>query len=506
MNVMAAGRTRIISADGKTVTELTSLSEAIEACRGGETVQMLDNSETLSADLAVPVDMTLDLGGFTADFGKKLLMPSSNTHLVITNGVIRNLYNLDAKSGAVVDLYDTSVICNVLATGPGTINVHDGCFVRATTMLSSPWVEGALNIYGGEIYPTVERAAGYENCGVKTTVYGGAFSVVPFNNDCNRFNLAEGRVAICSNYSHTVDEYPYGFHYHVGMNNDRDFVASLSTGVYAEKLGECFAAGVVGDVVTLLKDCTYTARTEIKRDVVFDLGGYTLTGDGTHVISIPDSNDGISAVISNGTIAAGNNSSCIVNYKNSAVTLGKDLTLRGAFACYFAGKNASAAIDGASVETTTMCNFYTVDNASFVIRDGSVINVSKFKPLDTQDDTFAVAEGGLWNRDPAGYVTNNFVKLYRANSSPCKWEVRSWISVCEDGWMFDKDREAPVVTGTCDTPWSPISVRYEGGAPEKKTLVADFSGLVLSSSDSLSFVSVPMPRQTYSPRRRSYHR
>ena len=347
---------------------------------------------------------------------------------------------------------------------------------------------GGINIYGGEIVPTVERSAGYENRGIKTTVYGGTFSIVPFNNDYDRFNLAEGRMAVCTNYSRTAVGSSYTFHYKVTLEDGCDLVASLSSGVYAEKLGESFAAGVAGDVVTLLKDCTETVRTEIKRDVVFDLGGYTLTGDNVHVLSIPNSNSGISAVVSNGTIVATGNNACVLTYQNADVTLGKGLTLRGAYACFFNGINGSVSIDGASVETTTMCNFYTVGNASFVVRGDSVVNVTKFKALNTQDDSFAVAEGGLWNLDPAGYVTNNFVKLHRSGAATYKYQVVPWEDICTEGWTFRVGDEAPVVSGTCYTPLAPIAVR----SPERKTLVADFSGLVLSSpSDSLSFESAP---------------
>ena len=488
----ATGSTRVTPSGGGAYTDYSTLSAAVAACTGGETVKLLDNSEALSADLGIAVDITLDLGGFTADFGKNNLVPASNTRVVVTNGVIKSLTNINAGSGAVVDLYDSTVVCGVFAAGSGTLNVYDGCFVRATTMLASPWVNGFVNIYGGEIVPTVERPAGHENSGIKTTVYGGTFSIVPFNNDYDRFNLAEGRVAVCTNYSRTAVGSSYSFHYKVALADDCDPVASLSSGVYAEKLGESFVAGVTGDVVTLLKDCTYTTRTEIKRDVVFDLGGYTLTGDNVHVISIPNSNSGISAVVSNGMIAATGNNACILTYQNADVAFGEGLTLRGAYACYLNGTNCSVAIDGATVETTTMNNIQQWDASTFVVRGDSVINVTKFKAVSAQHDEIVSAEGGLWNLDPSGYVTNNFVKLYRANAAPCKWQVRPWASVCEDGWTFTVGEEVPVVTGTCYTPSAPIPVRYEGDAPERKTLVADFTGLVLSSpSDSLSFESAP---------------
>ena len=488
----ATGSTRVTPSGGGAYTDYSSLSAAVAACTGGETVKLLDNSETLSAHLVISVDMTLDLGGFTATFGSQLeLQPSSNTHLVVTNGTIK-LTSVNAGAGAVVDLHDTVVVCGVLATGNGTINVHDGCLIRATSQLASPWVNGFVNIYGGEIVPTVERAAGYENRGIKTTVYGGTFSIVPFNNDYNRFNLAEGRVAVCTNYSRTAVGSSYSFHYKVALADDCDPVASLSSGVYAEKLGEAFAAGVAGDVVKLLKDCTETVRTEIKRDVVFDLGGYTLTGDNVHVISIPNSNSGISAVVSNGMIAATGNNACILTYQNADVAFGEGLTLRGEYACYLNGTNCSVAIDGATVETTTMNNIQQWDASTFVVRGDSVINVTKFKAVSAQHDEIVSAEGGSWNLDPAGYVTNNFVKLYRSGAAAYKYQVVPWEDICAEGWTFRVGDEAPVVSGTCYTPSAPIPVRYEGDAPERKTLVADFTGLVLPSpSDSLSFESAP---------------
>ena len=489
--VAAAGSTRVISSGGGEYTDYASLSAAVAACSGGETVKLLDNSEILSADLEIFKDVMLDLGGFTADFGKKNLMPKSNARVVVRNGTLENITQINADSGTVVDLYDVTVRCGVFAAGNGTLNVYDGCFVRATTMLSSPWANGFLNIYGGEIYHNVERSAGYEYRGIKTTVYGGAFSIVPFNNDYELFRLAEGRVAVCTNYSRAaLGNNSYKFHYKVALEDDCDFVAGLSSGVYAEKLGEAFAQGVTGDVVTLLKDCTETVRTEIRRNVVFDLGGHKLTGDNVHAVSIPDSNDGISAVVSNGTIEVVGNNACVLTYSNVDVSLGEGLTLCGAYACYHVGTNCSIAIDGATVETTVLNNIHKSEASTFVVRGDSVINVTEFKALPIQDDEIVSAEGGSWNLDPSGYVTNNFVKLYRANAAPCKWQVLPWASVCEDGWTFTVGEEVPVVTGTCDTPSGPIAVRYEGAAPEKKTLVADFSGLTLSSaSDVLSFES-----------------
>ena len=150
---MAAGSTRVIPSGGGTYTDYASLAAAVATCTGGETVKLLENSETLSADLGISVDVTLDLGGFTADFGTKKLVPASNTRVVVTNGVVKRIENISAGAGAVVDLYDSTVVCVVFAAGSGTLNVYDGCFVRATSQLASPWANGFVNIYGGEIVP-----------------------------------------------------------------------------------------------------------------------------------------------------------------------------------------------------------------------------------------------------------------------------------------------------------------------------------------------------------------
>ena len=103
----------------------------------------------------------------------------------------------------------------------------------------------------------------------------------------------------------------------------------------------------------LLADCTETVRTEIMRDVVFDLGGHTLTGENVHVLSIPYLNSGISAVVSNGTIVATGNNACVLTYQNADVAFGEGLTLRGAYACYLNGTNCSVVI----VCSTSFCSY-----------------------------------------------------------------------------------------------------------------------------------------------------
>jgi hypothetical protein len=102
-----------------------------------------------------------------------------------------------------------------------------------------------------------------------------------------------------------------------------------------------------------------------------------------------------------------------------------------------------------------------------------------------------VATGGSFAVNPTSYVTNNHVVLYRANASPCKWQVKPWAAICADGWTFDLPMEAATVTGTCAAPPAgPITVSLAGTIPTRKTLLADLSGLNLSSGTyaDLSFV------------------
>ena len=69
--------------------------------------------------------------------------------------------------------------------------------------------------------------------------------------------------------------------------------------------------------------------------------------------------------------------------------------------------------------------------------------------------------------------------------------MKPWAAICADGWTFDLPTEAATVTGTCAAPPAgPITVSLAGTIPTRKTLLADLSGLNLSSGTyaDLSFV------------------
>ena len=158
---------------------------------------------------------------------------------------------------------------------------------------------------------------------------------------------------------------------------------------------------------------------------------------------------------------------------------------------YMPSDNARVVFDGARIATTALYSWGTAPQSTIEITGDSVMTCSSFQIGSAKLPPNVVATGGSFAVNPTSYVTNNHVVLYRANASPCKWQVKPWAAICSDGWTFDLPTEAATVTGTCAAPSAgPITVSLAGTIPTRKTLLADLTGLTFSSGGyaDLSFV------------------
>ena len=470
----------VVTKAGEQPRGFETLQSALNACTGGETVTLCATPTGLTGvTLTIPSSLTLDLGGYYMTLGSGYLSPGANVHLVLTNGTFYSsgsaINTGNGNAATVVDVRDCTIKGLNMTYGSGTVNLYDGAVID-TTQFVSAWGSVHVNVYGGRIKYTRERDGGHPAEGTTVSVYGGDFAALPFNTfEGSRLNLAEGHVAI---YKPTLAN-NVACLYRVCAASDCSPVAVVEPGIYCLTFADTMASVLPSRYITLLTDLGQT--TQITNDVVVNLDGHTLSASSGNVLDVLA---GHTATISNGTLSVTGGASCAVARDNAAVTLGQGLTLKGTgdvggngCSTWIPGNSAQVIMDGATVETKYLHSISTA-TGTLQVRGASVVQTPTFK---AGAQNTAYAEGGYWSMDPGAYVTNNFVKLYRASASPCKWQVMPWAAICADGWTFDFAEEAPTVTGTCDAPSGPITVSLTGTVPTRRTLLADLSGLTLGS-------------------------
>jgi len=476
----------IVTKPGESPRDFNSIQSALDACTGGETVTVNATPSLKGVVLTIPASVTLDLGNYFTEC--KYLSPAADVHLVLTNGTIQAsdsaIHTGSGNAATVVDVRNCAIKGFNMTYGKGTVNLYEGTVIDLMQFVSA-YASAHVNVYGGRIRYTRERDSGHPMEGTTVSVYGGDFATVPFNTfEGSRLNLAEGYRAV---YTRTTASGITCF-YQVGPSSGYSPVAVVEPGIYCLTFADTMASVLPSRYITLLTDLGQT--TQITNDVVVNLDGHTLSASSGNVLDVLA---GHTATISNGTLSVTGGASCAVARDNAAVTLGQGLTLKGTgdvggngCSTWIPGNSAQVIMDGATVETKYLHSISTA-TGTLQVRGASVVQTPTFK---AGAQNTAYAEGGYWSMDPGAYVTNNFVKLYRANASPCKWQVKPCAAICTDGWSFDFADEAPTVTGTCDTPSGPITVSLVGAVPTRKTLLADLTGLTFSSGGygDLSFV------------------
>ena len=307
-------------------THYDTLQEAITAASPGQTIKLCKDIDS-SQPIEVSKTLTLDLAGHKIsntspiwDGSKKhwsLIRVAKEGNLTLTgNGILEALQD-DCYA---VDLYDTDSNCTIedgtfignvhaVYVFAGNLTVNGGTFSVKQKYSEKYPDEYVLNCYDDN----------YKNKTASITVNGGIFR--GFNpQDCR----AEGEgTDFCSDKCIVTSEEKDGITtYTVAPLTAENAVAQVE-GDYFASLDSAFAAAEEGSTVQLLRNTTYNNRINVEKDVILDLGGYTLTSETSHSFVVYPSK---SFTIQNGTIR-NTIGTVVFVLKGSTITLDENATL-----------------------------------------------------------------------------------------------------------------------------------------------------------------------------------
>lgn len=307
-------------------THYETLQEAITAASPGQTIKLCNDIDP-SQPIEVSKTLTLDLAGHKIsntspiwDDSEKhwsLIRVANEGNLTLTgNGILEALQD-DCYA---VDLYDTDSNCTIedgtfignvhaVYVFAGNLTVNGGTFSVKQKYSEEYPDEYVLNCYDDN----------YKNETASITVNGGIFR--GFNpQDCR----AEGEgTDFCSDKCIVTSEEKDGITaYTVAPVTAENAVAQVE-GDYFASLDSAFAAAEEESTVQLLRNTTYNNRINVEKDVILDLGGYTLTSETSHSFVVYPSK---SFTIQNGTIR-NTIGTVVFVLKGSTITLDENATL-----------------------------------------------------------------------------------------------------------------------------------------------------------------------------------
>jgi len=473
-----------------TSTDYDSIQTALAACTGGETVTMLA-SEHCASYIQIKKSIVLDLATLTIrHLTSNSIRSDSGTIVTIQNGRVVGATSQSTfapAQGSVMNVTNCTATgnCLVWSSGTGKLNILPDSFVNVK-YLGSGNGNASLEVRGGHINYTSLR----DKNAVGTTFqfFGGQF------NKLSTESLAEGYRYV---FSYTSKD-NIQFYYRVMSGEEVAALGGLEAeiGVVGFRyIKDALQQVKTGETIDMVKDVATSIQqvSKVDSNFTFDLGGHCLSG-GLDIFRIYTNS---TVRIRNGKIRETvHYKSCFLMDKGATLIVESTVRLEGSSGnttccVYIPSDNAHVVFDGAQIATTALYSWGTAPQSTIEITGDSVMTCSSFQITGSAKlPPNVVATGGSFAINPTSYVTNNHVVLYRANASPCKWQVKPWAAICTDGWSFDFADEAPTVTGTCDTPSGPITVSLVGAVPTRKTLLADLTGLTFSSGGygDLSFV------------------
>jgi len=480
-----------VTTSGGVSTDYATIQAALDACAGGETVTMLASVDSASY-IQIKKSITFDLAGLTfRHLSSNSIRSDSGTTVTIQNGKVIGASSQSTfapSQGSVMNVTNCTATgnCLVWSSGTGKLNILSDSFVNVTH-LGSGNGHAALEVRGGHINYTNLRDKNV--VGTTFQFFGGYF------NKLSTDSLAEGcRYVFAGDL--TVNYIK--FYYRVMSGEE----VAASGGLEAEigavgflKVSTALAQVKNNETVCMVKDIATTARemTPADKNFTFDLGGHCLSG-GIDIFGVYSNS---TVRLRNGTIReTAHYKSCFQMWPGATLIVESTVRIEGTSgnttcSVYMPSDNARVVFDGARIATTALYSWGTAPQSTIEITGDSVMTCSSFQIGSAKLPPNVVATGGSFAINPTSYVTNNHVVLYRANASPCKWQVKPWAAICSGGWTFDLPTEAATVTGTCAAPPAgPITVSLPGTIPTRKTLLADLTGLTFSSGGyaDLSFV------------------
>ena len=188
---------------------------------------------------------------------------------------------------------------------------------------------GELKISGGTFTGADFAVADVSSVGGKITISNGTFI-----GSSGAIGISSGHTGVFSisggTFSSNVSEYVADGYtmvesesgYTVEILSADNAVAQVE-GDYFASLDSAFAAAEEGCTVQLLRNTTYNNRINVEKDVILDLGGYTLTSETSHSFVVCPSK---SFTIQNGTIR-NTIGTVVFVLKGSTITLDENATL-----------------------------------------------------------------------------------------------------------------------------------------------------------------------------------
>ena len=188
---------------------------------------------------------------------------------------------------------------------------------------------GELKISGGTFTGADFAVADVSSVGGKITISNGTFI-----GSSGAIGISSGHTGVFSisggTFSSNVSEYVADGYtmvesesgYTVEILSAENAVAQVE-GDYFASLDSAFAAAEEGSTVQLLRNTTYNNRINVEKDVILDLGGYTLTSETSHSFVVYPSK---SFTIQNGTIR-NTIGTVVFVLKGSTITLDENATL-----------------------------------------------------------------------------------------------------------------------------------------------------------------------------------
>ena len=486
-----------ISADGTVTNAYATVAEAISACVAGGTVRLLQSC-TFSRSLSVPRNMTIDLNGLTLRNQEgNFIQPAAGVTLDMRDGTMYgtvSLFNVNADAAVTVNVTNCTISGTCPVWGKGTLNLYDVSMWNMS-IFGSCNGSATMNVYGG-FYTFGRWKDGTPTNGTKFYVHSGMFMSHPAEGKVGTRVVADTSRIFYDPQTRDGTSYPYSV-----LPDDTTFdwmvEAVYDDAAYTNLTTALAVAHGSGGHVVMTADVNHAAKTAAKTGSVWlDLGGHVLSHN-SDLFSVEKQGE---IRITNGTLRELETGKSAFKIAEGS-SLEMDATAKidgsaGKTTCGFwiPGKNASILLNGTSVSTTRLVS-WSADGAgtSFdICGDGTNTCSLIFWPGSSLPSGASLTiRGGYWAVDPALYVTNNHVILYRAAATPCKWQVKPWAAICTDGWSFDLPTEAATVTGACAAPPAgPVTVSLTGTVPTRKTLLADLTGLTFSSGGyaDLSFV------------------
>lgn len=278
LGALGASAANLVSvSNGTETTEYATITDALAACSGGETLTFLGDV-TVSGDLAINKSVAVDLAGHTLrnSNGQFIKPTAAADGLSFRNGsIIAQDCCFALPSGTYTITVSNVVfggICMLYGQG-GRIRYLDDCVSTCDYFISKDsQTSCSLEMWGGVVAPSKSISNGKPGVGTQLTVYGGYLTQDPAGWVASGYTSEE----------HDETVKGYACHYLVRRLGSADAMVAQVVPVGGGEVREyqafeqAFDSCQAGDTVRLLKNCEVANTLTLTHDLVIDLNGFSL--------------------------------------------------------------------------------------------------------------------------------------------------------------------------------------------------------------------------------------